>query len=257
MRQGFSLVELSIVLVILGLLTGGILAGQSLIRAAELRTIAGDFSRYHSSVYTFRDKYFAMPGDMTNATSFWGDQAAGPNSCASAATADGNPGTCNGNGDGLIQIGLEMHRAWQHMALGGLIEGNYTGQNGGGTGCGGTCDAMAGVNAPRGRLSNGGYSFSLVGQDTVADAIRFFSTTLGGSFNVLTFGTKIPNFFYIDPIIKPEEAWGLDIKLDDGRPQYGKLYPRRDSLCTTSTDPATAEYALSVSANNCMLFYRF
>ena len=233
------------------------MAGQSLIRAAELRTVSSDFARYHGAVYAFRDKYFAFPGDMNNATSFWGDQAAGPNACASAATPDGNPGTCNGNGDGLIAIGLEMHRAWQQMALGGLIEGSYTGQNGGGTGCGGTCDVVAGVNAPRGRLSNGGFSFYLIGQDPVADAARIFSTNLGGSFNSVVFGAKNPNFFYFDPIIKPEEAWGLDIKLDDGKPQYGKLYTRRDSLCTTSNDPTTAEYALSVNANNCMLYYRF
>ena len=70
------------------------------------------------------------------------------------------------------------------------------------------------------------------------------------------FGVKELNFYYFDPIIKPEEAWGLDTKLDDGRPQSGKLYPRRDSACTTTTDPTTAEYALSVSASNCSLFYR-
>ena len=233
------------------------MAGQSLIRAAELRTISSDFARYHGAVYTFRDKYFASPGDMTNATSFWGDQAVGPDACASAATADGTPGTCNGNGDGQIRIGPEMHRAWQHMALGGLIEGSYTGQNGGGTGCGGTCDVVAGVNAPRGRLSNGGYNFVLIGQDPVTDPIRFFSTSLGGLFNVMTFGAKVANFFYFDPIIKPEEAWGLDTKMDDGRPQFGKLYTRRDTLCTTTNDPVTADYALSVNANNCMLYYRF
>ncbi|PZP83692.1 MAG: type II secretion system protein, partial [Azospirillum brasilense] len=57
--HGFSLVELSIVLVILGLLTGGILGGQSLIRAAELRTISTDANRYITAAQTFRDKYFA------------------------------------------------------------------------------------------------------------------------------------------------------------------------------------------------------
>ena len=72
MRSGFSLVELSIVLVILGLLTGGILAGQNLIRAAELRSVTTQFQNYHAAVMTFRDKYFALPGDMANAEDFWG-----------------------------------------------------------------------------------------------------------------------------------------------------------------------------------------
>lgn len=60
--KAFSLVELSIVLVILGLLTGGILAGQSLIRAAELRAVSTEYSRYITATQSFRDKYFAVPG---------------------------------------------------------------------------------------------------------------------------------------------------------------------------------------------------
>ena len=68
--SAFSLVELSIVLVILGLLVGGVLSGQSLIRAAELRSVTTEYSRYTTAISSFRDKYFALPGDMSNATSF-------------------------------------------------------------------------------------------------------------------------------------------------------------------------------------------
>ena len=71
-KKAFSLVELSIVLVILGLLVGGILSGQSLIRAAQLRSVTADYTRFVTAVNTFRDKYFALPGDMTNAQSVWG-----------------------------------------------------------------------------------------------------------------------------------------------------------------------------------------
>jgi prepilin-type N-terminal cleavage/methylation domain-containing protein len=60
-RRGFSLVELSIVLVILGLLTGGILTGQNLIRAAELRSAVTELQRHQASTQSFRDKYFAIP----------------------------------------------------------------------------------------------------------------------------------------------------------------------------------------------------
>ncbi len=58
-------------LVILGLLTGGILAAQSLIRAAELRSVNTEYNRYITASQAFRDKYFALPGDFSSATRFW------------------------------------------------------------------------------------------------------------------------------------------------------------------------------------------
>ncbi|MFZ4541879.1 MAG: type II secretion system protein [Rickettsiales bacterium] len=56
-HHAFSLVELSIVLVILGLLVGGILSGQALIRASELRSVSTEQQRYFTAIQTFRDKY--------------------------------------------------------------------------------------------------------------------------------------------------------------------------------------------------------
>src|SRR6187399_2125428 len=98
--RGFSLVELSIVLVILGLLTGGILAGQSLIRAAELRAVSTEYSKFVTAGRSFRDKYFALPGDMANATSFWGTAVTCPGKVTADARTDAR--TCNGDGTGQI-----------------------------------------------------------------------------------------------------------------------------------------------------------
>ena len=64
-KQAFSLVELSIVLVILGLLAGGVLSGQALIRAAELRSVTADYQRYTAAIMVFRDKYFSFPSLFT------------------------------------------------------------------------------------------------------------------------------------------------------------------------------------------------
>lgn len=88
-RSGFSLVELSIVLVILGLLTGGVLGGRALIRAAELRAITQEKEAFVTAVNTFRAKYNALPGDMRNATQFWGraDTGAFSGQCAAPNTA--------------------------------------------------------------------------------------------------------------------------------------------------------------------------
>ena len=111
-RRGFSLVELSIVLVILGLLVGGVLSGQSLIHAAQLRAVTTEMNNYVSAYNTFRDKYMAIPGDMNNATKFWN-------------IADGD-----GDGDGKIceNAGCtvswrENEKAWEHLDQAGLVQG--------------------------------------------------------------------------------------------------------------------------------------
>ena len=155
-KHGFSLVELSIVLVILGLLTGGILAGQSLIRAAELRTVTNDFTRYVTATHTFRDKYFSIPGDMTNATKFWGAADPTPATCRALTTPSTGTATCDGNGNGTILTPgdattfFEMHRFWQHLAHAGLIEGTYTGVTAVAAQPG---KVIPGTNAPLSRLS--------------------------------------------------------------------------------------------------------
>ena len=62
--EGFTLIELSIVLVIIGLIVGGVLTGQSLISAAEVRAQISQIEKYNSAVNTFRSKFNALPGDM-------------------------------------------------------------------------------------------------------------------------------------------------------------------------------------------------
>lgn len=128
--RAFSLVELSIVLVILGLLVGGILAGQSLIRASELRAASSEGTRYRTAVYAFKDKYlpcrviWPTPRALGVAAGSGSDSVCG--NFASTTTA-----TCDGNADGVVLSWVvtfgEMFRFWQHLANAGLIEGQYTG----------------------------------------------------------------------------------------------------------------------------------
>lgn len=123
-ERGFTLLELSIVLVIIGLIIGGITVGQDLIRAAELNAIVNDINRYKTAMNTFRLKYGQLPGDFDNASSYW------PADCVDDAAAPTS--NCDGNGNGVIvysggEVG-EHYRFWQHLALAEIIAGSYTGE---------------------------------------------------------------------------------------------------------------------------------
>lgn len=85
-QSGFSLVEISIVIVVIGLLVGGVLAGRSVIRAAELRAVGTEMNNYVTAIYQFRDKYSGLPGDLVNATLYWGQMMAAMASAMIAAT---------------------------------------------------------------------------------------------------------------------------------------------------------------------------
>lgn len=105
-QQGFTLVEIAIVLVIIGLLLGGVLKGQGLIDSAKVKNIIQQSNSLAAAVNAYQDKFRALPGDDIEATTHV-------------------PGTIgNGNGDGQIS---EYALAPQHLALGGFITGSYNG----------------------------------------------------------------------------------------------------------------------------------
>lgn len=225
MYRGFSLVELSIVLVILGLLTGGILAGQSLIRAAELRRLQNDFSRYTGAVHTFRDKYFALPGDMANASAFWGLLASGAACNTTPATG---PATCNGNGNGQVGNpdgnGNEVFRFWQHLANAGLVEGFYSGE--------GTFDIIVGGTVPDARMSQAAWCARW--DNDQAGAAVFSKYPAQHSFLV---GRADPSDPCQQRFLKVEEVWNIDMKMDDGNPVNGMVRAAGISTCTDSALP--------------------
>ena len=246
-QRAFSLVELSIVLVILGLLTGGILTGQNLIRAAELRSVTTEFQRYNAAVMTFRDKYFALPGDMTNATDFWGAMA----NCDAASPSGTGKQTCNGNGNGIIGLPAaavqtgEVFMFWQHLANAGLIDGSYTGI----AGSGGPGHTISDENAPSGRLSSSAWFSS---HHVVA--VPHFNRDLG---NVLYIGGQLPNVSPYGQIFLPEEVWNIDKKLDDSKPGTGNVTPMEYANCTNAANANdfSADYDLSKTSASCFITF--
>jgi prepilin-type N-terminal cleavage/methylation domain-containing protein len=70
-KHGFTLIELSIVIVIIGLIVAGVVSGQSLITQAKLRSVASEYNKYDSATNTFYLEYNALQGDMSNAWEFF------------------------------------------------------------------------------------------------------------------------------------------------------------------------------------------
>jgi len=88
LNHGFTLLEMSIVFLIIGLIAGGIVLGADMIRATGLRTLLSERGELVSAVATFKEKYNGLPGDMRNATSYWGaaDSVASPHMTTQVAT---------------------------------------------------------------------------------------------------------------------------------------------------------------------------
>jgi prepilin-type N-terminal cleavage/methylation domain-containing protein len=115
-QQGFTLIEIAIVLVIIGLLLGGILKGQELITSARVRNLISQQDGVKAAFFGFQDRFRAFPGDYTAATT---------NIVGVAATAACGAG--NGNGNGRVETaGLENVLAWEHLSKAGFITGTYT-----------------------------------------------------------------------------------------------------------------------------------
>jgi prepilin-type N-terminal cleavage/methylation domain-containing protein len=257
LTRGFTLLELSIVLVIIGLIAGGIVAGSAMIRAAELRAIITDLDRYKTAVHTFKDKYLGLPGDLKNATAFWGDNAT---LCADAAITNGTPGTCNGDGDGTNESSGaagstdERFQFWNHLSLAELINGTFSGASG----AGGASHAVIGENVPESKISGVGWT-----QITwLGGTFGHISAFDGYYYNTFILGAATTTAETLSPFLTPQEAWNLDTKMDDGKPALGNLLPRSRANCTNATaavadsDNFDAEYNLSSDERYCSLIFR-
>ena len=121
--QGFTLVEIAIVLVIIGLLLGGILKGQEMINQAKIKNVIADFSGVSAAYHGYQDRYRAIPGDDPNAATRW------------AAAPAAVPGTGNGVLGGAYNAAAdvagdagESRRWWDHLRRAGFVSGAGTQQ---------------------------------------------------------------------------------------------------------------------------------
>jgi len=209
-QQGFTLVELSIVLVIIGLLVGGILVGRDLIKAATDRKVISQVQATQTAITTFRIKYNGLPGDMANATDYWADAV-------------------NGNGNGNLEeidnvVGnyiFESSNLWHQLASAGLVPGSHP-----------PISAPFDLNNPPATLA---YETAMhnVFIHVIYDAPENFEPPFAaGNFIALHLGpmTTHAGFTYFAqmllgsigaPGLWPSDAQFIDQKVDDGLPQTG------------------------------------
>lgn len=115
-QSGFTLIELAIVLVIIGLLLGGVLKGQELINSARVKTLITELKNTQVYIYGYQDRFRALPGD---------DQQAVAHVAGAAATSAGHiqNGVIQGTWDSVTPTD-ESYLFWQHVRLAGLASGS-------------------------------------------------------------------------------------------------------------------------------------
>lgn len=206
-RAGFTLIELAIVLVIIGLIAGGVLVGQDLIYNAELRAQVRQIESYNTAVNTFKTKYNCLPGDCAQAV-------------ALGLGVLGGDGT-NGNGNGVFDPGpayifasadgLESSNFWYHLSRSNLIEGSYP------------VGTRPAVHSPpiKMRTRNPREPNRLTGL-WIASRVNPFDSGLSQTH--VWFLTAYGALFNITGTIHPADAYRLDSKIDDGTP-LGTMRP--------------------------------
>ena len=118
-QKGFTLVEIAIVLVIIGLLLGGILKGQEMITQAKIKNVVADFSGISAAYYGYQDRYRAIPGDDAQAATRW--------TTPTVATAgDGNRVLTGLYGS--TTAADESRLWWDHLRRSGFVSGSGTAQ---------------------------------------------------------------------------------------------------------------------------------
>jgi prepilin-type N-terminal cleavage/methylation domain-containing protein len=121
-QSGFTLIELAIVLVIIGLLLGGVLKGQELINSAKVKSLSTDFRNIPVFIYGYQDKFRALPGDDSKSATNVGDTTA----CGTTPVGNSN-GVINGNWyDDASGASTETSCFWEHVRLAGLAQGPTT-----------------------------------------------------------------------------------------------------------------------------------
>lgn len=204
-ERGFTLIELAVVMIIIGLLIGGVLKGQELIDNAQVKSTVAQIKALEAALTTFRDKYNALPGDITN------PQARLPNCTAAPCNIGGNgDGRINAAGLGVAPTNVqEEATAFAHLAAAGLLAGIQP-----------TTNVVAFAQMlPEAKVGGG---FWLGSTTTGAASGGLAAGTLPRG-HYLTLNGSVVNVGLATGSLRPTQAAQIDRIIDDGSPDNGTI----------------------------------
>ncbi len=222
-RRGFTLIELSIVLVIIGLIIGGVLVGRDLIAGATVRAQISQIEKYNTAIHTFRVKYGYLPGDIPEpAASSFGLQTRGQyagegdgNNILEGVISDAasqNCPTCNAAGETVM--------LWEDLSFANLIDATFS-----------AASPTTPVAVPM-----------ILTEATTPPINKYFPRAkFDGQSYVYAWSQNGVNYFCIaaidslynvsgyvhsSPSMTVQMAYAIDAKIDDGLPRSGRIYAR-------------------------------
>lgn len=268
---GFTLIEITMVILGVALIAAGIVATRSIIRTSQIQAAMGEFQMYSSAIKNFKNKYMALPGDFSNATDVWGEVSNGCKIGAATGTK-----TCNGDGDGVIEFNgtdYEHLAAWRHLGLSHFISQNYSGNTFGGGNC--AMDIKAGENAPASRLrggmwnigssvagtpyTTGGGGDQYIPMNLCTNAVTLQVLWLGGGLQDDD-GQAAGCSRSQVPVFTGKEAFEIDQKYDNKRAITGKIRAQYNNTalyqsCEDTTNTTNGKYRTDASGINCSLAF--
>ena len=166
---GFTLVEIAIVLVIIGLLLGGILKGQEMITQAKIKNVINDFNGITVAITSYQDRYRALPGDDPNAAARWTIQAPANGNGNGIIAGNYNANDTSGTA-GAPPAAAESNLFWQHLRIAGFVPGLTVG-TGSGTPPPNATGGLIGVESGVVGTSGLGFTSTIVCSSNVADKV--------------------------------------------------------------------------------------
>jgi len=227
---GFTLVELAVVMIIIGLLIGGVLKGQELIANAQITATASAVKGIDAAATTFRDSFAALPGDISNPATRLTNCGAAP--CSNAG--DGNSRVDDDTPDVAMTANGENEAFFVHL---------------------GAADLISGIDINLGTQWGGFYpSAPILGGFHVgfdnSGALGSSASSRAGHYLVLT---DVPGAAPGGTALSANQAARIDRKLDDGVPDTGTVFEEPGGAACLNA----GEYDESNAAATCDLYIRF